>query len=69
MFNDDDEFILHADLTPEERALQAKKEKKQNAAKKAAETRKRKKDEQKKQEEERFMKIQKERGYVDLFGN
>lgn len=68
MFNDD-EFILHADLTPEERALQAKKEKKQNAAKKAAETRKRKKDEQKKQEEERFMKIQKERGYVDLFGN
>ena len=31
MFNDDDdEFILHADLTPEERALQAKKEKKQN---------------------------------------
>lgn len=63
----DEPLVLHADYTPEEKALMAKKEKKAAAAKKAAETRRLNKEKKRKEEEKIFIDKQKSMGYKELF--
>ena len=65
----DNELILHADETPEEKAKRLKKEKRSASAKKAAQTRADNKAKEEKKKDEEFMQWQRDLGYKDLFGN